>query len=619
MTNKEGSHLGPIVLAVCVLSFLIFWFGRYIQTGSFDLAQHYLLVNEIMKHAEVGPDAFHRIGSMAMYPAAAHWMAAVIGWIGGSGLVGITIITIAAVYLCYLLITYLIGASAPANVLLFAIAFLGLMFTRSQIGWEVVANYFYPQLVADVVYFGVLLWVSRNREDWKQLLAFLAAGLLTMWIHALVAVHILAAGCVLMAFQLWNRWSKKSVHRATAALCVMALLVGSVVIVLTNPAFKAMREISANDGYLAFGYSNFMLVALLCAALGAWNLNRHWRARGEYVDAVLGAAVIAAVCLAFLQFALLKLHGDGSAYAVKKHMFIIVTLGVVNVVRALASYLPTSSRRLKPGLVAPILAGFASFFVLKGFDTPVAPIVSALAYANNAVDYQLADFTPGNTVADDSSLPVMGNVMISLGAFQHPFDARAISWQSGASIRDGSPYVMVRRTESIDKICSQRFAEAQNYVIVDPACLRNYRLNAQLNFNAGGNGWNYASTGWGGGEAWGSWTLGDGGVLNLSLAEPVKGPLELSVDGMVFVTGKHPVQRIDIVVNGVDIGTWTYLREAPSGKRSIEIPESIARPGKLRIVFKGLDAVSPLQLGESPDSRVLGLGIRTVTLSDAVH
>jgi len=550
MTSKEGSHLGPIVLAVGILAFLIFWFGRYIPTTSFDLAQHFLLVDEVMKHAQVGPDASLRIGSMAMYPAGAHWIAAVIGWICGSGLVGITIVTIAAVYLCYLLITYLIDAGAPVAVLLFAIAFLGLKFTHALIGWEVVFNYFYAQLVANVVYLGLLLWVSRNQEDWKQVFVFLVTGWFTMWIHSLVAVHILAAGCVLMAFQFFDRWSKKSAHRKAAALSVVALVVGSIVIVLTNPAFKAMREISANDGYLAFGYSKIMLVAFLCAAVGAWNLYRRWRGRAEYVDAVLGAAVVAATCLAFIQFAALKYHGDGSAYAVKKHMFLIVTLGMVNAVRAIACYLPTGNWRLKPSLIAPILAGFASFFILKGFDTPVAPIVKALAYANDAADYRLADFTPGNTVADDSSLPLMGNVMVTLSAFQHPFDARAIAWQSGAPMKDGSPYVMVRRTEAIDKICSQRFAEAQNYVIVDPACLRNYRLNAQLNFNAGGNGWNYASTGWGGGEAWGSWTLGDGGVLNLSLAEPIKGPLELSVDGMVFVTGKHPVQRIDIVVHG---------------------------------------------------------------------
>jgi hypothetical protein len=50
-----------------------------------------------------------------------------------------------------------------------------------------------------------------------------------------------------------------------------------------------------------------------------------------------------------------------------------------------------------------------------------------MAYANHAASYELPDFVPGNTVADDISLPRMSNSMISLTAFQHPFDARAIS------------------------------------------------------------------------------------------------------------------------------------------------------------------------------------------------
>lgn len=616
MTNQTGLRVSPFLLVGCVLSFLIFWFGRYIQTSSFDLVQHFLLVDEIMKHAAIRPDAFQRMGAMALYPPAAHWMAAVIGWISGSGLVGITIITIASVYLSYLLAILLVGARSPANVLLFALAFLLLRFTRSQIGWEVVANFFYPQVVADVVYFGVLLWVSRNQEDWKQATAFLLTGLLTMWIQPLVAVHILAAGCVLMAFQFWDHWSKKSIHRTMSAAYVALLVVGSIVVVLTNPAFKVMRQISANDGYLLFGYSGIMLVALLCGVVGVFNLRRYQRGRAEYVDVVLGSAVVAAVGLTVLQFALLKLHGDGSAYAVKKHMFIVITLGAMNSVRAVAAYLPANKRRLSPGLVAPILAGFASFFVLKGFNTPVAPIVSALAYANHAATYQLADFAPGNTVSDDSALPLMGNVMISLTAFQHPFDARAISWQGGAAIKEGSKYAMVRRTSYIDKICANRFLETETYVVIDPSCLKRYLPNEPLSFTPGGNGWQYASNGWSQAESWGAWSLGDmGGAVVLSV--PVKGAYQLIVDGRAYVTEQHPAQTIIAEVNGTEIATWKFDVAAPAGERTAEIPKDLIQSGSLRIVLKAPGSVSPAQIGQSEDARVLGLGVKMLTLRAA--
>ena len=409
---------------------------------------------------------------MELYPAAAHWAAAVIGWITGSGLVGINIVTIASAYLCYLFIAYLVGASTPANVLLFALAFLALRFTRSQIGWEIVAKFFYPQLVADAVYFAVLLWISNNRKDWKQAVTFMLAGAISMWIQSLVAIHILAAGCVLMTFHLVESWKKKSPFPARGLVLLLIVLAASIAIILTNPAFGVMRNIASNDGDLTLGYNHLMLVAVLCAAIGAFNLWKRLTGSAPYVDAVLGSAVLAAACLAILQFALLKLHGDGSPYAVKKHMFIVVTLGIINAVRAITGYFPVAKKKMPAGIAAPLLAGFASFFILKGFNTPVAPIVTAMAYANHAALYQLPDFVPGSMVADDSSLPLMGNVMISLTAFQHPFDARAISWQRDADMKDGTQYAMVRRTPEIDRRCSERFAESQSYVIVEPSCLK---------------------------------------------------------------------------------------------------------------------------------------------------
>ena len=613
MKNKLELKASHFLLGACILSFLTFWFARYIDTSSFDLVQHFLLVDELAKHAGVRTGALERIGPMAVYPAAAHWMATIIGWIGGSGLVGITIVTIASVYLSYVLIICLIGASSPARVLLLALAFLLLRFTRSQIGWEVVANFFYPQLVADVMYFGILLWVSKNRENWKQTISFLLAGLITMWIQPLVAVHILAAGCALMAFQLWNRWSEKAFPRVRNAANLATLVVGSAVIVLANPAFKLMREISANDGYLRFGYSSILLVALICAAIGAWNLRRYWCGKAEYVDAILGSAVVAAVGLTVLQFALLKLHGDGSAYAVKKHMFIVLTLGMMNTVRVVASYFPISKKTLTPGVVAPILAGFASIFVLKGYDTPVAPIVNALANANHVAEYQLADFTPGNTVSNDSTLPLLGNVMISLTAFQHSFDARAISWQNGAAITEGAKYVMIRHTPYIDKICDTRFSETATYVVVDPSCLKQYFPGEPLSFTPGGNAWLYASNGWGRAKEWGAWSLGDvGGSIVLSV--PPKAAYQLVIEGRADVTQQHPVQTIIAEVNGTEIATWTFDLTAPTGTRMAEIPKDLIQNGSLRIVLKAPGSVSPAQIGQLKDARVYGLGVQTLTL-----
>jgi hypothetical protein len=601
------------VTGVVVLSFLLFWFGRFIQTSSFDLVQHFLLVDELMKHAAVRPEAIQRIGAMALYPPAAHWMAAIIGWIGGSGLVGISIVAIASTYLVYLFIFALVGASGWVSTVLFLIAFLLLRFTKSQVGWEIVDNFFYPQLVADVLYFGALWWIARNRAPSKQILCVLIAGAAAMWVQPLIAVHIFAAGCVLLAFHGLQDWkARKALPRRHAAF-LMALAIVSLAIIVTNPAFKVMRDISANDGYLMFGYPSVALVIVICAAFGVFNLWRGFSDRAEYVDTVLGAAVISAVFLAVLQFALLKLHGAGSVYAVKKHMFIVVTLGIMNGVRAGSAYFPPVRKSDSAGLLVSVFAGVAAFSVLQGFNTPVAPIVNALDYANHAAEYQLPEFVPGNTVADDSSLPLMGNVMVTLTAFQHPFDARAISWQRGTAVKEGANYVMMGRTDYLDKICPDRLSHGRDFVVVDPNCLTHYAPGETLSFAVGGNGWQYAENGWGGAEPWGAWSLGDAGG-SITLAGVPKGAFDLVVDGQAYLLEQHPAQTITAEVNGRDIATWKFDSANPAGQRVARIPVELTQDGLLHIVLKAPGAVSPAQIGQSADARVLGIGLKTLTL-----
>lgn len=468
MTNREESRKGPAVLAACILAFLLFRFGRYYQSTGFDLIQHYLLIDEIMKHGGVRPESSGRIGAMALYPPVAHWLASIVGWIGGSGLVGITLVSITSVFACYLMIMRLIGRIE--GILLFTGLFFLLTRSYSLIGWEVVVNFFYPQLVADVLYFSVLLWVSREQSPIVRAVVFLVAGTLAMWIQPLVAVHILATGCVLLASQALVAWVRTSKFPMGTAAVVAFLACAAAAVVTLHPAFKVMRTISTNDGYLVLGYPHVMAVALLCGCIGALNMWRQVRRRGLYVDAVLGSAALAAAVLAIVQFAMLKLHGDGSAYAVKKHMFIVLTMGVINGVRILTTILQSE----KPGaaFAGPIAAGLCSFSILTAFNTPAAPVNSAMDRATHAADYRLADFRPDDIVFYDDSIPRLANVMISLAAFQHPFDAVAIGWAQGKDMLEGSALAMVRRTPAALEKCPLRKAESREYMIIDPACMK---------------------------------------------------------------------------------------------------------------------------------------------------
>lgn len=174
--------------------------------------------------------------------------------------------------------------------------------------------------------------------------------------------------------------------------------------------------------------------------------------------------------LILVQFAAFKFHGDGSPYAVKKHMFLVLTLGVMNAVRIITGYLPAAKDQGFSRLAAPLVAGAMSLFVLRSFNTPVAPILHAMNYAEQAASMQIPEFAPGNTV-DATSPLLLSNFITTLTSFEHPFDAQAIGWLQGKKIRDGARFVMIRRTPEIDKNCGERFAENPTYVVVGGACL----------------------------------------------------------------------------------------------------------------------------------------------------
>ncbi|WP_017773859.1 hypothetical protein [Paraburkholderia kururiensis] len=444
-----------ICLGAAVLAALMLRFGPYFPTTSYDFVQHYLLVDEIMKHGGVRPDQYPRIGAMSLYPPVAHWLAAIVGWVGGSGIVGIVLVAIASTYACYLLAMLLLGRTA--SVVLFGAAVLALGFTYSMIGYEVVRNGFYPQLVADVPYLAVLLWAATPRPTWQRCVGFAVTGLAVMWIQPLVALHVLGAGCVVALVS--------AIEARRHVWSLAGMLAVSAVIAAFHPSLRVMATISGNNGWLEFGYPHIMAMAVLCGIAGAVNILRARDPR----DVMIGSAAVAGAVLALLQFVVFRLNLGGSPYAVKKHMFLVLTFGLMSVIRIVTS---KRSGAQWSGIAAAALAGLCAFRTLSSFTQPVAPVASALVEAQGIATFQLPGYKPDDIVFYDSSLPTMGNVLISLAAFQHPFDARAIGWQQGNDMTEGSSLAVVRRTPQTLARCPVRRAETADYIAVDAGCLR---------------------------------------------------------------------------------------------------------------------------------------------------
>ncbi len=111
-------------------------------------------------------------------------------------------------------------------------------------------------------------------------------------------------------------------------------------------------------------------------------------------------------------------------------------------------------------------------------------------------------------------------------------------------------------------------------------------------------------------EFWGSWTDDTKAIIEVPTIDITKkGPLFLRtlVDGYVYPP-KLERQVVDVFLNNHKISRWIFRKRGKQIKE-IEIPQSLLDTTQgLRISFSIPRATSPKQVGESEDTRKLGLG-----------
>lgn len=581
---RHAQLVGCSILSLLALAFLLGRFANFMPLRG-DLISHFLLVDEIMKYGHVRPDALN-IGFMRVYPSGSHWLAAVVGWFQGSGLYGISAVSIAAVFACYMLILRLVDPSRPLNLIVFLALFIAIGTQHSLVGWEISnGNFFYPQIVADVLYFWLLVWLDREMGVWQQTTWTVVAGTLAMSVQPLIGLHILAAGAMLTAYQgIRSNWKLHAVP-------VAAIVTATVLLALFHPSFLAMRQNAEHEGQLTFGYTHLFAVAGACAAISFVNL-----IRGQRTDAILGSAGGAAVCLMLMQYLALSIAHTGSDYAVKKHMFLIVTLATINAARMIGSWI--SSRRLPIAwIVSPLVAGLVTGHLAGKFDTPITPIDNVLTQARNMAG------KPGDTVMADQSLPPLINLVTTLSELQHPF-----YWFGGSDLFGEAKYAMVRKA---DIGACEIFAETADYAKIATACLRRYQAGETLAFKAGATGYYFLGRGWSVPDDFGIWTEGAGGsVVSLSLPDGFR-PHELSATYAAFVTPAHPKQSFDVVINGAKVATWNFDTSSTVMTRTAPIPADVR---DLTIVFVPTDPAAPSALDPSiGDTRMLGMRLKSIS------
>lgn len=143
-------------------------------------------------------------------------------------------------------------------------------------------------------------------------------------------------------------------------------------------------------------------------------------------------------------------------------------------------------------------------------------------------------------------------------------------------------------------------------------------LGHAVPFAAAGEWNNWLFSGWSTSESWGTWSLGSHATLGIDPRQLPEVPdaLALKFRANVFVTPSHPRQRIEVRLAGALAGS--YKVDYPDTTLAFDVvlpPEDLQSARKIHIGFELPDAISPKAAGVSGDSRVIALGLVSVTAS----
>lgn len=123
------------------------------------------------------------------------------------------------------------------------------------------------------------------------------------------------------------------------------------------------------------------------------------------------------------------------------------------------------------------------------------------------------------------------------------------------------------------------------------------------------------TSGWSIPENWGTWSTGLQAQLDLRVTPEAR---SIALEVMAFVLPQHPAQRVIVSLNGEQVLS-TRLVQLEDNHLEIPISPAIrqhlADNDRLTIELQLPDAVSPEQLGINDDSRIMGLGLKRLTVN----
>ncbi len=614
--------------------------------SSVDLAHHYALAARLGQHWLLPAAYDHSLGEMNVYPNGAHVLAALVGRVAGSTLLGLQLMANAA-YLAVWAVLLLLLRQLPARAAVLSGVTLGLLLLLNRSlqlaelhGNELIANFFYSQLVGQAGALLALLGAMRLERagqpaGWRYLLLLAAIGVLCS-VHLKPALELLAALALSCALDLHTAWSRGQ-RRIALLPALLAPLAGALLLV-SHPGFAVMRSLSEHDGVVVVRYLNSPLIVGLYAGallLVSLALLYRWR-QAAAADAANGVALLglkyislygAACSLMCVLQSVALVFDIGSAYAVKKYLYGLHTALLLELCLLPALLLGwyraqdrQPLRRQAVLLLSPLLLALAVLCTLPT-SAPLASTAALVRIERQLTDLRalrLAEAPDHYTYVArlDGVSPVV-SYMFSIGIFGVPRNSNAGDVLGGRMPSDLSQVGHLLSGPALGGDqrylgCRQAAAPA-GMALLDGACLEavlnppgqhialtinNHKPLCTLN-------------GFSPPEQEGSWTM----TRHATVACPVpalvegKAPTQVLLDTHAFLH-KLPSQRLQISVNGGALQTIGYAPDISARQLALPLPTG-ARVLTLALTLP--DARSPLELGIGADQRQLGVMLHAIS------
>lgn len=627
-----------IAFAAATLA-VVFLFLDTMWASSVDLAHHYGLVYWLTEHFAMPTAIEPTLREMSTYPPISHGIAAVLGVVLHSPMLGLHIASLLALALLWLavlamLLAFRDGRAVAAIAILAGLVLLNRLTLGVDLhGREIVGNYFYAQFVAQAFLFLVLFAAMRveRRAGVVAAILVMALGiLLTSSTHLLAAVELLAVTLGIIVIAVAEALLRDRTRRGRTIVLGIIACVAVIGITLSHPSFAVMAAISANDGGLEIaGVSYPVGIFVLCLLVLAASLLLFagWARAPDRVAvlpakylAVYGGAV-AALCL--LQF-VLHLAGYGSNYAVKKYGFALTTILFIEVAVLLGGLLARpgwATARHGMTTAAAILALLAVVvgIVPRQGKLDVSDIVALeqqLVALEQTIIPTPQDAAP-NIAIDISHDPVI-DLAYSAAILKAPKRMAATDLYRAGELVEPTRYAYIVSLRD-----NPRYGAAEcpslapgDLSIVTGACIAERLVRAsdcRLVFDLSETGTVPASllTGFSHPEPEGRWTEGKSASFQC-VRQPGDTLRSVRIALLPFVHGDVRAQRLTVRLNGTELGSFERTGAAEEGGEiRLDIPPEL-KAGIMRLDFEIPDATSPLAAGLNRDSREIGFKIREI-------